>query len=70
MADEKLTVEDIKRRVAKIDAEKDDDETAHGSEDQLWEDVLKAIADGAEDPAALAREALKTRDIEFSRWRA
>lgn len=45
-----------------------DDEKAHAAEDQLWEDTLFAIAMGAENPVKLAKEALKTRQIKFSRW--
>jgi len=47
----------------------DDDESAHAAEDRLHESVLQSIADGtAEDPKAMAAAALKTDDIEFSRW--
>lgn len=41
---------------------------AHRLEKDLWRDVLQAIADGAENPADLAREALKSREIVFTRW--
>ncbi|MDI3409550.1 hypothetical protein QKW52_15290 [Bacillus sonorensis] len=37
-------------------------------EDALHADVLQAIATGADNPEKLAAEALKTKDIEFSRW--
>jgi hypothetical protein len=66
-----LTVETIRRKVADIEANKHDDEYAHGLEDELWELVLSVIATGdCDSPTDLAREALKTRDIKFSRWRA
>jgi hypothetical protein len=42
--------------------------TAHAAQDDLLVDVLQAIADGAADPPALAREALRVLDIAFSRW--
>ncbi len=64
------TREDVVRRVAKIVGMAGDDEAAHGEEDALHEDVLKAIAAGALNPAELAAEALKTLEIEFSRWYA
>ena len=42
-----------------------DDECAHIMEKNLWMSVLKILAsDGSE----LARNALKTQDIGFSRW--
>lgn len=46
----------------------DDDEAAHGREDDLRERVLAAIASGAANASDLAREALRTSDIQFSRW--
>lgn len=48
--------------VKTIEAMKDDDEIAHHMEKRLWEAVLKAT------DSDMAREALKSRDIEFSRW--
>lgn len=66
---DRLTVVDVIARVEDIRKMADDDEAAHGSEDGLYERVLQAIADGTcEDPAVCAREALKTRDINFARW--
>lgn len=65
-----LTVDEVKRRVAAIEQDKNDDEAAHGSEDTLWENVLEAIAEGNPDGQALAIEALKTRAIDFARWYA
>lgn len=62
-----MTVNDVKKRVAKIAATKGDDEVAHSMEDSLYEDVLQAIADNHPDPGGLAAEALKTRDIRFDR---
>jgi len=44
------------------------DPQMHIFEDKLHQDVLKAIANGAENPEKLAKEALKTFDIKFSRW--
>lgn len=45
-----------------------DHEAAHAQEDQIWGDVLAEIAGGHPYPAALAREALKTKDVDFNRW--
>ena len=65
-----LTVEDVKKRLSDIGATKSD-EGAHVLEDRLYEDVLRAIADGqCSDPAGCAREALKSNDFDFSRWYA
>ena len=52
-------------------AARKDNESAHTYEDELWEDVLKAIAGGAEQAAAnLAAAALQSSNIEFDRWYA
>lgn len=44
-----------------------DDEKAHGMEDDLLRDVLKAIAKGSKKSRELAQEALKSLQIEFPR---
>lgn len=65
-----MTIDDVRKRVEAIRqvAEAEDDETAHGMEDELYAEVLKAIANGADNPDKLASEALKTEKIEFFRW--
>ena len=66
---EMRTVADVDAAVEKIRAMAGDAEVAHGAEDGLWSDVLRAIADGtAEDPQAMARAALETVNIDFARW--
>jgi hypothetical protein len=46
-----------------------DDEAAHGEEDNLREDLLRAIANGeCVNPQDCAQIALTTNDIEFFRW--
>ena len=65
-----MNIEDVKKRVDKIKEKITDDEIAHGMENQLWQDVLQAIADGVENPAELAKEALKTNEVDFCRWNA
>lgn len=66
-----MTVHEVRERVAEIAAIARDDERAHVMEDELHQAVLRAIADGtAEDPQALAAEAIRTAEIEFSRWYA
>ncbi len=64
-----MTVDDVKSRVEEIER-KGDVGMQHAAEDQLHSDVLQAIADGAPNGAELAAEALKTRDLDFSRWYA
>lgn len=63
-----MTVKEILKRVAEIKQAKGDDEKAHGLEDQLYHDVLVAIARGSKKADELALAALETRYIEFSRW--
>ena len=64
-----MTVADVLKRVEiiRLKAKEIDDEAAHGREDDLHHDVLRAIADGAHNPKLLARAALKTLDLKFSR---
>jgi hypothetical protein len=64
------TVADVEREVARIESARGDDEIAHTLEDDLHQDVLRAIATGdhEDEPSALAEAALKTRAIDFSRW--
>lgn len=55
-------------RVAEIEAAKADFEHAHSLEDRLYIEVLSTIAAGsADDPAELARVALRANGISFRR---
>ncbi|PJI12380.1 hypothetical protein CTV96_09540 [Bacillus altitudinis] len=63
-----MTIDDVQERIEVIRQIALDDEVAHGMEDELYIDVLEAIANGADNPEKLASEALKTKDIEFYRW--
>lgn len=64
-----MTVGDIEQRVAAIRAAADDPARAHPLEDQLYVDVLAAVANGlCNDPARAARTALITRSIDLARW--
>lgn len=60
-----MTVKEIADRIEQINEVKRDYEIAHSMEDELREDVLKAIARGSKNAKALAEEALKTSDISF-----
>lgn len=64
-----MTIEEIEKLVEKVkETSFFEDEGAHELEDELHQNVLKAIAGGASNPAELARAALKTCEIEFHRW--
>lgn len=64
-----LSVEEVRREVERIKTIRNDDESAHASEDALWQRVLRAIArEKCTDPVACAKEALKTGNIDFCRW--
>jgi hypothetical protein len=66
-----MTKADVQAALERIRSLAGDDESAHMEEDNLYEAVLQAIADGtAEDPAGMAALALKASAIEFSRWYA
>jgi hypothetical protein len=65
-----MSVQDVSRQLDEIreEAARGDNESAHQSEAYLRNAVLVAIANGtAEDPAGLAREALKSSEIKFDR---
>lgn len=64
-----MTVYDVELAVESIRAIAADDEEAHIREDNLYQQVLTAIAERrTDDPSGIAAAALKTRAIEFSRW--
>jgi len=67
-----MSPEEVKKRVAAIEAAMDDDEVAHGMEDELHQDVLHAISRGECEGCemAVAKAALKTLKLDFSRWYA
>lgn len=64
-----MKLEDVKKAVAEIEAMKGDDESAHNAEDALYGAFVQHVADTAGgELAVMAREVLKTADIDFSRW--
>ena len=67
-----MTVDEVRAALAKIraQAEYGDNEAAHGTQDELFTDVLTAIKEGAEKPQALAGAALEVMDLDFDRWYA
>ncbi len=60
----------VRQSVGKIRRLKADPESAHSEQDRLYLAVLKTIAEGVENPAELAREAIKAEKINFPRWMA
>lgn len=64
-----MKLEKITKKVQEVrDLAGTDFEAAHGREIDLHKDVLRAIANGkCEDPAACAKEALRTTRIKFKR---
>lgn len=71
---DKLTIEDIKESVENIRqlAEKRAHESAHYNEDVLYQKFVAHVAANTTDPelAEMAKEVLKTRDIDFCHWYA
>jgi len=68
----KLTPQGVALEVERIRKLVDDPEEAHDREDALYEAVLKRIAVVSTDLFArqMAKEALKTKAIDFPRWMA
>lgn len=64
-----MTVEDVNEKLVKIReaAAQGDHEAACGRENELFLSVVEAIADGAEEPELLAKEAMRSISIEFNR---
>ena len=66
-----MTIEEVQNRVQDIASTAGDPEDQHELEDKLHVDVLKQVASSG-DPilSRIAKEALKTQDIDFPRWYA
>lgn len=68
-----ITVKEVKKIVnslAMMNAGWADYEDMHIEEDDMYEDVLRAIAEGDPHSKLLAREALKSKNVKFTRWYA
>jgi hypothetical protein len=63
-----MTLKELKKEIKKIKVCAHDDESAHSSEDRLRHAVLEEIARGNKNGRELAKEVLKTSDIDFARW--
>ncbi len=64
-----MTIKDVQDILDAIQfqADHNDFEAAHHLEDTLYEDVLRTIVEGHQDPVLLAIYALKSQKIEFKR---
>ncbi len=65
--------QDVADRLSGIRDSAGDDEMAHGLQDELFREVLIAIASGdvgLRQARAIAADALLVDDIEFERWMA
>jgi len=66
-----MNPQEVQKRIDAIRCETEDDARAHSMEDELHQDVLRAIAEGrCDEPAECSRLALTTIDIGFARWYA
>lgn len=67
-----ITVKEVKKIVNSLangmNADWADYEDMHIEEDDMYEDVLRAIAEGDPHSKLLAREALKSKNVKFARW--
>lgn len=64
-----ITVKEVKDIVNSFtDSQNAEWEEMHIEEDEMYENVLRAIAEGDPHSKLLAREALKSKNIKFARW--
>lgn len=69
-----MKIEDVKKRLLKIEKCKEDCEIAHCYEDDLFYDFVNAVKNGEyetkEEIIKVAKEVYKVRKISFARWYA
>jgi len=67
-----MTIKDVKARVAQVKGRVEirDYDDAHCLEDDLFQDVLRAVAKGDKRSQALAQAALESRKLVFNRHTA
>lgn len=67
-----MTLQQVKQRLAEIERLKDDDETAHILEDNLFYSFVNSIQQGKyktmQEVVEVANEVMKVKEIEFERW--
>ena len=69
----KTRLDEVRKRISKIDICQDDPEVAHGLEDNLVWDFIRFIVDdergrSLEEIKLLAKEVLKSQEIDFEMW--
>ena len=66
-----IDIQEIQDRIAKIKSVEDDFDVAHSLEDELINDILKAIAEGADNPQELAHAVIEGRNtFDFTHYTA
>ena len=63
-----MNLKEVKKTVNDIEESVVDFEGAHELEDDLYEAVLKEVVSGNPESKEMAREALKTKQIDFARY--
>lgn len=63
-----ITLAEVRERVAALRENSADYEAAHGDEDRLHRQVLRAVVEQHPDAVEMARVALETVDIDFPRY--
>lgn len=66
-----MNLEYIKQSLKDLEEIRGDDEIAHSVEDSMYQDFVEFISKGDFDKSELiemAKELLKSQDINFSRW--
>lgn len=63
-----MTLDDVRALVQAISERAFDNEAAHSMADDLYIEVLRAVANGHPDAGAMAAHALLVEDIDFERW--
>ncbi len=63
-----MKLEDIKKSIEEIKTEAGDDEMQHGLEDALYVAFIRFISESKSPYKDMAKEILKTEDLDFSRW--
>lgn len=66
-----MNLQDIQKRVQEIKDISGDDEVAHAMEDDLYVAFVKFVSEnGSPELSEMAKEVLKTENIDFARWYA
>lgn len=63
-------VRDRAARIVEMDDTDADPEAAHAEQDELWLEVLRAVAAGHPDAAEMAAECVRVAETDGTRWYA